>query len=386
MRLFHTALVLAATLSFLCPANAQGQKSFLHRTLDQVLSSSRALDPNAIYVPAPRWTFALTGDLRQASFSQKQEFILLSAKLSPSGEMIIEETPVSLTANLRGKIDKGFGIQAGYGDLSLSLSKNMGGEGTDNVFSFDYQSAGYAFQVQYFSYSNPVDYHQTFAEEGHWAYQNEDGITEKPGQLLSFLVDAFYAFNRRTFAYSAAYQGNLFQKRSTGSWMFGSKVILGEYRIDPEEQVALWINGQARQTTAQVSLGGGYSYNLVPFHRQPYGERDKGLRNLTINLTFLPMVTFFNQFSSTAYNNLENGVYTQVDKDVRNGKLQVNYVARIGIGYTYNLFSVNLSASNNDYTYRGNSAIMYGGHVSDDVKTEGSFFRWTTSLRLGMRF
>jgi hypothetical protein len=83
---------------------------------------------------------------------------------------------------------------------------------------------------------------------------------------------------------------------------------------------------------------------------------------------------------------LENGVYTQVDKDVRNGKLQVNYVARIGIGYTYNLFSVNLSASNNDYTYRGNSAIMYGGHVSDDVKTEGSFFRWTTSLRLGMRF
>ena len=386
MRLLRLTLALAASLSFLFPAHAQGQKGFIQSTLDRVLTPSRSLDPNVIYVPAPRWTLALTGDLRQASFTQTQDFFLPSAKLSPSGEMIIEEIPVHLSANLRGKIDKGIGIQAGYGDLCLSLSKNFGGEGTDRVFSVDFQSAGYALQAQYFSYSNPVNYHQIFGEEGHWAHRDEDGMTEKPGQLRSFLVDAFYAFNRRSFAYSAAYRGNLFQKRSAGSWMFGSKVILGEYRIDPEEEIAHWVNGQSRQTTAQVSLGGGYSYNLVPFHRQPYAERDKGLRNLTINLTFLPMVTFFNQFTSTAYNNLENGVYTQVDRDVRNGRLQVNYVARIGIGYTYDLFSVNLSASNNDYTYRGISAINYGGFLSDAVETRGSFFRWTTTLRLGMRF
>ena len=386
MRLLRLTLALAASLSFLFPAHAQGQKGFIQRTLDRVLTPSRSLDPNVIYVPAPRWTLALTGDLRQARFSQTQDFSLPSAKLSPSGEMIIEEIPVHISANLRGKIDKGIGIQAGYGDLCLSLSKNFGGEGTDRIFSVDFQSAGYALQAQYFSYSNPVNYHQIFGEEGHWAHRDEDGMTEKPGQLRSFLVDAFYAFNRRSFAYSAAYRGNLFQKRSAGSWMFGSKVILGEYRIDPEEEIAHWVNGQARQTTAQVSLGGGYSYNLVPFHRQPYAEKDRGLRNLTINLTFLPMVTFFNQFTSTAYNDLENGVYTSVDKDVRNGKLQVNYVARIGIGYTYNLFTVNLSASNNDYSYRGISSITYGGFESDAVETRGSFFRWTTTLRLGMRF
>ena len=386
MRLFHSALVLLATLSFLCPANAQGQKGWASRTLDRILAPSRELEPSAFYVPAPRWTFALTGDLRQATFSQVQDFFLLSAKLSPSGEMIIEETPVNLSANVRGKISTGIGVQVGYGDLSLSLSRNLGGEGKDHVFSFDYQSAGYALQAQYFSHSDPVNSLQTFAEEGHWAYRTEDGVTEKPGLLRSLLVDGFYAFNRRTFAYSAAYRGTLFQKRSAGSWMFGSKLILGEYRIDPEEEFAHWLNGQARQTTAQVSFGGGYSYNLVPFHRQPSGERDKGLRNLTINFTFLPMVTLFNQFTSTAYNDLVDGVYTQVDKDVRNGKLQVNYVARIGIGYTYNLFSINLSASNNDYSYRGISSITYGGYVSNNVKTEGSFFRWTTALRLGMRF
>ena len=158
MRLFHTALTLVATLSFLCPAYAQGQKGVAHRALDRIHAQSRVLDPNAIYVPAPRWTFALTGDLRQATFTQTQDFFLPSAKLGPDGEMIIKENPVHLSANLRGKIDKGLGIQVGYGDLCLSLSKNIGGERTDQIVSVDFQSAGYALQAQYFSYSNPVNY------------------------------------------------------------------------------------------------------------------------------------------------------------------------------------------------------------------------------------
>ena len=81
MRLLRVILVLSATLSFLCPAHAQGQKGAAYRLLDRILDSSRALDPNAVYVPAPRWTLALTGDLRQARFSQKQDFSLPSAKL-----------------------------------------------------------------------------------------------------------------------------------------------------------------------------------------------------------------------------------------------------------------------------------------------------------------
>lgn len=386
MRLSRLALAWVASLSFLCPAHAQGQKGFVQRTLDKVLTPSRSLDPNAIYVPAPRWTFALTGDLRQATFSQTQDCFLPSAKLGSGEQLIVEYTPFNFSVNVQGKVGTGIGLQVGYGDICLSLSKNLGGEGTDDAYAFDYQSAGGALQAQFFSHSDLVHYHQTTSVEGHWAFWETDEVTEKPGQVRSFLLDAFYAFNRRTFAYSAAYRGNLFQKRSAGSWMFGSKVILGEFRIDPEEIISRLINGQARQTTAQVSLGGGYSYNLVPFHRQPYAERDKGLRNLTINVTFLPMVTFFNQFTSTAYNDRVDDVYTRIDKDARNGKLQVNYVARIGIGYTYNLFSVNLSASNNDYTYRGTSSIIYGGILNDDVNTVGKFFRWTTTLRLGMRF
>ena len=168
--------------------------------------------------------------------------------------------------------------------------------------------------------------------------------------------------------------------------MFGTKVILGEFSINPNEVMAAWVGGLAKQTSAQVSFGGGYSYNFVPLHRQPYGDKDKGLRNLTMNLTFLPMVTLFNQFTGTSYNWDEEGNYSEGAKDVMNGKLLVNYVARIGVGYSYDLFTVNLSASHDSFLYKGHTTYALFGSNVNNVKTEGNFYRWIVALRLGMRF
>ena len=53
--------------------------------------------------------------------------------------------------------------------------------------------------------------------------------------------------------------------------------------------------------TMQASVGGGYSVNFVPWHRDPVGPRDEGLRNLTINLTAMPVITLFNSLKTTAY-------------------------------------------------------------------------------------
>jgi hypothetical protein len=135
-----------------------------------------------------------------------------------------------------------------------------------------------------------------------------------------------------------------------------------------------------------VAFGGGYSFNLVPYHRQPTGDRDKGLRNLTINATVLPMVTLFNQFTSKAFHQEEDGKYSEFHKSVMNGKLLVNYVARVGIGWSYNLFTANLSASMDSFSYKGNSEMSVEGLIADNVATSGRFARYTVALRLGMRF
>ena len=386
MHLKRTLFSFALALGLLCTAGAQEQKGFLGRTIDKLTAPSRELDPDAVYQPRPRWTFALTGNFHQAGISQRNDFIVGVGKVDDWGNIIQEEVPATISSKLMSNVDNSVGFQAGYGSLSVALNKLISKDEDDRNFTFDYQSAGYALQVQFFNLSHPVTYHSLIADPSHWSFQEWDETTQDPGRLRSLIVDAFYAFNRRTFAYSAAYKGNLFQKRSAGSWMFGTKVILGEFSLNPDELVVSWVGGLARQTSAQVSFGGGYSYNLVPFHRQPYADRDKGLRNLTMNVTFLPMVTLFNQFTGTSYLWDEDGDSTVERKDIMNGKLLVNYVARVGVGYTHDLFTVNLSASHDSFSYKGTTSILLFGVDQNGIKTTGNFSRWTVALRLGMRF
>ena len=383
MRLNRILLTLAAAVSLLVPARAQerGFRAFI----DRIAGPSPELDPAAIYQPQPRFHFALTGDVRKATMDEEKRFTVGVGHFD-GYNYVQDVVPARITSSMSSDIDWGVGIQAGYGNLGLALSKKIKGKGKDDYFSFDYLSAGFAIQVQYFNLLQPVTYRNTVAEEGHWAYLDQEGTTENPGNLRMFIVDAFYAFNRRTFAYSAAYKGNLFQRRSAGSWMFGSKLILGDYGIDPAEPIASWAGQQSLQTSAQVAFGGGYSFNLVPYHRQPTGDRDKGLRNLTINATFLPMVTLFNQFTTKAFQLGEDDRYHEFHKSVMNGRLLVNYVARVGISWSYDLFTANLSASMDSFSYKGNSEMSVDGLIAENVATSGRIARYTVALRLGMRF
>lgn len=382
----RTFIAIVLTFISIATAGAQESMGFVRRVLDRLLAPSMELDPAAVYQPEPRWTFALTGDLRQAGISQEQDIVLMSAKLDDNGNMMLEETPAALSLRLQGAMDKGIGFQAGYGNLSLALSKTFRGEGTNSTFSFDYQAAGYALQVQFFNLAKPVEYSLVATDSNIHSGPLMAGFTDDPGNMRAFIVDAFYAFNRRTFAYSAAYKGNVIQRRSAGSWMFGTKLSLGDLKIDPAEQVVTVAYGSALQTSAQVSFGGGFSYNFVPLHRQPDGDREKGLRNLTFNVTAIPMVTIFNQFTSTAFEYDSDKGYVPKSKTKMNGDLLVNYVYRLGVGYTRDLYTFNLSASSDSYSYNGVASVpmVYTGTRS--VDTSGTFFRWTVGLRVCKRF
>ena len=378
-------LTFVMALGLLCSAGAQEQTGFIARTIDKLKAPLRELDPAAIYQPEPRWTFALTGDFHQAGITQDIAYTVGVGMTDDVDNVYMEDVPATISSKLISNVDNSIGFQAGYGSLSLALNKQISKSKDDQTFSFDYQSAGYALQVQFFNLSHPVSYHSIVADPSHWGYHEWDETTLDPGHFRSLIVDAFYAFNRRTFAYSAAYKGNMFQKRSAGSWMFGTKVILGEFAVEPDEPIVSWAGGLGRQTSAQVSFGGGYSYNLVPLHRQPYADRDKGLRNLTMNVTFLPMVTLFNQFTGTTYFWDLDGNYTE-RKDIMNGKLLVNYVARVGVSYSHDLFTVNLSASHDSFSYKGTTSILLFGVDQNGIRTHGNFSRWTVALRLGKRF
>ena len=387
MSIRRTLPVLLLAFCAVFPSFAQEKTNLVRRVFDWIMSPSVELDPDAVYQPAPRWTFSLSGDVRQASMYQKRDFEIFYSHVTEEGEVQVVGVPAMLSSDMHGEVTEGIGFQAGYGGLSLSLSKKFRDKGSDNrTLSFDYMSAGYAFQLQFYNLSQPVDYKLVIGDESSIVHHNISDVTENPGRSRSLILDGFYAFDRRTFAYCAAYKGSVIQRRSGGSWMLGSKLILGDYRLDPRDDIALWSGGLAEQTSAQVSVGGGYSYNFVPLHRQPYADREKGLRNLTFNATFIPMVTVFNQFTSTSYGQHLGGDDPPTSKSTMNGDLMVNYVARAGVGYTRDLLTLNLSASYDSYSYNGKTSIEFTDVNINNIKTSGGFRRWVVSLRLCKRF
>ena len=394
MLIFRKTLTFLVLLPVCClPGYSQRQDSFWKKIVDAISAPSMELDPNAVYQPAPRWSVAVSGELHQAGITQENDIDCVFPYTEEEGGGF-DEVDAFASSKLLGGVDKGIGIQVGYGNLALGWNQRIGGDkgNTNTTFSFDYLAPGYAFQLQYFDFRRPVDYEMRIALEGEWNDLWDikgSGQTDHPGRMTTIIADAFYAFNRRSFAYSAAYKGNVVQRRSAGTWMFGVKYLQGSVEYDSDEDiVSHMLLGLVRQDTRQVSFGGGFSYNLVPYHRQP-GPDGKGLRNLTFNVTAIPMVTLFNQFSSSMINNWEEGDPVRT-KYVTNGKLHVNYVFKAGAIYSWDRFFLGLSGSYDSYNYKGATKIPEEMSdsvvVFDKIHSSGRFSRWAASLKLCVKF
>ena len=383
-------LTLLVLLPVCClPAHSQQTDSFWKKIADVISAPSMELDPGAVYQPAPRWHVAVSGELHQAGITQENMFDCIYTADEEDGGGI-QNLQAFTSTKLLGGLDKVIGLQVGYGNLSLGWNKKLGGDrSSDNTsFSFDYLAPGYALQLQYFDFRRPVDYELKILFGNDWEDIEDSGKTNNPGRMTTFIADAFYAFNRRSFAYSAVYKGNVVQRRSAGTWMFGVKYLQGLVEYDPDEAISDLLFGMIRQDTRQVSFGGGFSYNLVPFHRQP--ETDgKGLRNLTFNLTAIPMVSIFNQFSSTMRNDLLEGDPV-ITKNVINGKLHVNYVFKAGAIYSWDRLSLSVAGSYDSYNYKGSTKIPEEmsdlNFDFDKIHSSGRFSRWSASLKLCVKF
>ena len=386
-RLSRFFTVLSLLLVFSPGAFPQEKTSFFEKVKNFVIAPSRSLDPDAVYQPNLLWNVGIIGDLRQARTTQVNDFAITYESAGNAGTDVIMQA--RMDAELKGSVGKSVGLQVGFGNVTLGWNQQIGRsrEYDDRALSFDLLSSGYALQLQYFYLSRPIYFDFSVRNDKGGYERIEDPEFSNPARLRAFIADGFYAFNRRTFAYSAVYKGGKFQRRSAGSFMFGSKLISGTLEWDPEDLMVTWLGGIGRQVTTQVAFGGGVAYNLVALHRQPGGNGLQGLKNLTFNLTAIPMVTLFNQFVTTVYHNPDGSGYVPASKNTMNGNLLVNYVARAGAIYSWDNFSVNLSGSYDSYSYKGVAmSLPFIGEMNEDVKTSGFFERWTVGLGFRVRF
>ena len=123
-------------------------------------------------------------------------------------------------------------------------------------------------------------------------YYEKEVLSDDPAKLECLYVDGYYVFNHKRFAYPAAYKAGLVQRRTAGSWMVTARYMQGNLYNTPDVALESF-NMVDGLNTIQASVGGGYSANFVCWHKDPTNIRDKGLRNITINLTALPVIAAF---------------------------------------------------------------------------------------------
>ena len=280
----------------------QAQETTIWQKFNYFLTKPAVVDTTRIYQPKPCFSLGLFTTGQKAGFDVDVDFgINLDEMGSLNGV-----SSYSITENLCKKI----GLEVGYGNVGFGYGLEVGPRSATKKRSFAFNIVGKSWGVRlnYFKITNPFTSGLALGDEGDSLYIHDEFTTEELASLRNFTIDGYYVFNNKRFAYPAAYKMGLVQRRTAGSWMLTARYMQGDLYNSPE---AAWDSYNLLDcfSTMQASLGGGYSVNFVLWHKDPIGPRDEGLRNLTINMTAMPVLTLFNYLKTTTYEYGEDGKY-----------------------------------------------------------------------------
>lgn len=412
MNMLKRALFVVSALTMLCQTGLSGQG--LRQTAlslwDRLITPSAKLDSAWIFQPYKGWQAAPQYDI---SF----------VGVGLTGDLLFHDDEGDVQAHFRLDLDErpfqSVGAHVAYGPLRLGLSREVGNRGDANKStSFKYLSSGYGLEFRYLQTSSLVS-------ASIWGDDKDDAVefeTKDPSRQKSLVVDGFYALNCRRFSYIAAYNARVVQKRSAGSVLLAAKYMQGMVTLDYHDfMVMAMVWDLGRFSTIQASAGAGYSYNLVLLHRDAASRRDlRGLRNVTFNVTAVPMLTWYNAVYSQQYEYLswdeaaeeygrihglpedfdELAYMSEIDeyfysrfklskKQKETGRLQPNFIARTALSYTTGRFYMSLGADYNMFRFKGKERRYKPDSLSDDyiaAKSNARFSTWAVSLELNYRF
>ena len=287
-RYFLSVVLLVAVIS------VQAQNSTLGQKVNRFLTKPAVVDTTCIYQPKPCFSLGLFTTGQKAGFDVDVNFGINM----PDGSPLTGSSSYSLGEGLCKKI----GLEVGYGNVGFGYGLEVGPRSAAKKSSFAFNVVGKSWGVRlnYFKITNQFVSGLTLGEESDDFYLHDEFTSEEMAALRSFTIDGYYVFNNKRFAYPAAYKMGLVQRRTAGSWMLTARYMQGDLYNSHEAAMDSY-NLLDCFATMQASLGGGYSVNFVPWHRDPVGQRDEGLRNLTINLTAMPVITLFNYLKTTSY-------------------------------------------------------------------------------------
>ena len=143
-------------------------------------------------------------------------------------------------------------------------------------------------------------------------------------------------------------------------------------------------DGLFHYSTQQVSIGIGYSYNLVLLHRDSDDTKNwNGYRNLTVNMTAIPMASLYNHIYSLE--EMENG---SVNKTRFDGSIVPTVTLRSGLSFSMGRYSLVGTVVYNRFGFNGMRTTIWSPNhrIKNELETKADFDDLTAKTSFVVRF
>lgn len=374
-------LPLLASILLLAAVTASAQEkepSWLERIgrdyLRSVTARKKTFDSTYVFQPTLKWMVGMESELMRVGADLHSDISVTD--LRGEDPVILDGT---MDTGMRNEPYRKLGLAVGYGSLHAGYGVQLGkkDEKRNSYFSFGLTSPSYGARIRYIK----IRQHP----EGRLDLGGEVMDLDSPykGEMRNLSVDGFYAFNRRRFVFTAAYNGRILQRRSAGSWLVAAKYLQGDFSLDPNDDIWARLNNLQRYSTRQISVGGGYSFNWVLFHRDPTDPSTAGgLRNLTLNATALCRLSFLNHIQT------EQDLGNKLETVRYNGQPALSPVVKGGLCYTRGRCNFLAAIEYDRFGFQGarTEDVAENNYLRTKVSTQGIFYDLTVEGKVQVRF
>lgn len=362
---------------------AEGQKVW--RLFVDWLTEGSDVDSTYIYQRPARFQVSLDGSLQHVSVDLRSDFAMTCYERDDDGNITATaEVPSVVTSKLSENINGGMGMGFAFGKLGLGfgLITWPANAATTTAANIGYQGHKWGIGLKYYGISQHVANTLTVGSDTSQWYSYREFLSDNPCTVRRLAVDAYWSISRSRFAYTAAYKCDMVQRRSAGSMLICAGMVFSGLEHE-QGDVMFSLSRFNGYTSFQSSVGAGYSHNFVLKHRDPVGPASKGLFNLTLNLTIMPMIIYANNINATLVDGGDKVRITGEPAPNINGSAALGCsVGRwfFGLQYRHNMAYFNTAEPMN-----ASELGLEGGDV-DNVSVSGLMQDWRLSTVVVFNF
>ena len=415
MKTIPRLAVMTVLLFCALPAlQAQERTGFFRKINSMLTTLSKVYDTTYVYQADMPFVVSPTADLIWTGVKVHRN-ISYAQETDPENY----EDLMSVETNLARRHFKKAGLRLSYGSLALGYTFEIDRHGTERNKYTNLSLVRPRFGVSFQYYK----VHEYLAGKVYVPNLSDlllDFTSEAPGQMSHLVIDGFYFFNPGHFSYLATTGRNVIQRRSGGSWVASACFSQGEYKYDLADGIVLEFPDHiGKFRTGAFSVGGGYSFNWVPYHRDARGVHLDGFRNVTLNFTVLPRVSIYNHLFVTEYEYptlteasqmyvqefghlptdeyLDSALYDYRLSKAWEGETARNFkffqptlslTAHIGFIYSWDRYFICATADYDRYGFRALKTITLDEYDNWYFKTvtRGGFYDITARIQFNVRF